>query len=187
MSEYRPNSRAIVYTVDPDTLSATPAFRFADHLGAVAYDRAERRLHAMSWGSRRRYTWPAGFRGGDAGAAAAVRTDNPDGYIDYQDCHALPQSRMLCSGLADYPSRTGDRVAIGGVDLVDLKTGQAIWQAPISLRSPVTGRLMTQNPFFMEATATGLRAWFMPDDDSSTLFVFDATLQPPTAPVTSKR
>ena len=36
---------------------------------------------------------------------------------------------------------------------------------------------MTQNPFFVEPTAAGLRAYFMPDDDDSTLFVFEAAVR----------
>src|SRR5215211_5269041 len=35
VAEYRPNSRAIVYRVDPQTMKATEVFRFADHIGAV--------------------------------------------------------------------------------------------------------------------------------------------------------
>lgn len=32
---------------------------------------------------------------------------------------------------------------------------------------------MTQNPVYLEATAKGLRAHFMPDDNKSTLFVYE--------------
>jgi hypothetical protein len=32
---------------------------------------------------------------------------------------------------------------------------------------------MTQNPAWFEPTLTGLRAWFMPDDDESTLYVYE--------------
>lgn len=35
---------------------------------------------------------------------------------------------------------------------------------------------MTQNPFFVETAATGLRAWFMPQDNRSTIFVYDAVV-----------
>jgi len=37
---------------------------------------------------------------------------------------------------------------------------------------------MTENPFFAEATATGVRAWFMPDDNRSTIYVYDAAVPP---------
>ena len=32
---------------------------------------------------------------------------------------------------------------------------------------------MTQNPVCVEPTATGLRGYFMPDDNKSTLYVYD--------------
>lgn len=35
---------------------------------------------------------------------------------------------------------------------------------------------MTQNPFYAEPTAAGLRAYFMPDDDHSTTFAYDVAL-----------
>ena len=36
---------------------------------------------------------------------------------------------------------------------------------------------MTQNPFWVEATESGLRAYFMPDDDNSTLFVYETAVR----------
>ena len=36
---------------------------------------------------------------------------------------------------------------------------------------------MTRKPFFAEATATGLRAYFMPQDNSSTIYVYDAAIR----------
>jgi hypothetical protein len=36
---------------------------------------------------------------------------------------------------------------------------------------------MTQNPVFVEATDSGLRAYFLPDDDKSTLFIYEAQIQ----------
>jgi hypothetical protein len=47
---------------------------------------------------------------------------------------------------------------------------------PVELWSP-SGKPMTQNPFWVEATESGLRAYFMPDDDKSTLFVFEAAVK----------
>jgi len=32
---------------------------------------------------------------------------------------------------------------------------------------------MTHNPVWIEATANGLRAYFMPEDDTSTLYIYD--------------
>jgi hypothetical protein len=55
VAEYRPNSQSIVYRVDPDTLQATEAFRFKDHIGGIVHDTDANVLHGVSWGSRRFY------------------------------------------------------------------------------------------------------------------------------------
>ena len=174
VAEYRPDSRAIIYRVDPVTLKATEVLRVADHIGAVAYDRESRTLHGVSWGGRRFYAWRLDARGR---ASAPKVTPNPTSYIDYQNCHALGGRRMLCSGLADYRSPKGGALALGGLEIVDLRDHRPVWAAPAPLWSP-SGRPMTQNPTFVEATAGGVRAWFMPDDDRSTLYAYDAALPP---------
>ncbi|MDP3870926.1 DUF6454 family protein [Phenylobacterium sp.] len=168
VAQYRPDSAAIVYRVDPQTLKATEVLRVADHIGAVSYDRRTRLLQGVSWGGRRFYTWKLP-PGGRAGTPKVAR--NPSSYIDYQDCHGLGGGAMLCSGLADYRSPKGGGLTLGGLEIV--KDHRPVWQAPVLLWSP-SGRPMTQNPTYVEATATGVRAWFMPDDDRSTLFAYEA-------------
>ena len=182
VSEYRPDSRALVYRVDPATLKAQLVFRFADHIGAVAFDRASRTLTGVSWGSRRFHRWAVSRTGGvpPAVAAAGRPVANPSHYVDLQDCHGAGAGRMLCSGLAAY--RTAPNTPafqLGGLELIDTAHGRPLWQVPVPLWSP-SGRPMTQNPAFVEATPRGLRAWFLPDDEDSTLFAFEAA--PPDAP-----
>jgi hypothetical protein len=36
---------------------------------------------------------------------------------------------------------------------------------------------MTQNPFLVEATDSGMTAYFMPDDDTSTLFIYEVAVK----------
>ena len=99
---------------------------------------------------------------------------NPAQYIDYQDCHYLGGRQMLCSGLNNYrPKADGPVFRLGGFEVVSLRDNRPVWQVPIELWSP-SGLPMTQNPFFLEAVDAGLRAYFMPDDDDSTLFVYEA-------------
>lgn len=172
VSEYRPRGRAIVYRVDPATMVAVEAFRWADHIGAIVHDVEDRALHGVSWGSRTFYRWPLNGRG--VAAARGTRRVNPAQYVDYQDCHYAGRRRMVCAGVGGYAQGPGQRpFGLGGIELVDLKSGRPRWQAPVELRAP-SGRPMTLNPFWLEPTATGLRAWFVPDDDASTLFVYDA-------------
>lgn len=177
VAEYRPNSRAIIYRVDPITLKATEAFRVADHIGAVAMDRETNTLIGASWGSRRIYRWPIQPDGTvKQSDLAAASINNPANYIDWQDCHSLPSRQMLCTGLATY-SRPGSdmSLSLGGAELIDLATLRPLWQTPIQLWSS-SGRSMLQNPAWFEPTSTGIRVWFMPDDDASTLFEYQTDL-----------
>lgn len=177
VAEYRPNSRSIIYKVDPATMKAVEVFRFKDHVGGIVHDTERNSLHGVSWGSRRFYAWPLGADGKISNADAApeaLRVMNPAQYIDYQDCHYAGGSRMLCSGLNAYkvtPDAAPFR--LGGLELVDLEDNRPVWQVPVELWAP-SGLPMTQNPAFIEARAGGLRAYFMPDDDKSTLFVYEA-------------
>ncbi|MES2959127.1 MAG: DUF6454 family protein [Pseudomonadota bacterium] len=180
VAEYRPNSAAIVYRVDPKTMRAIEVFRFRDHVGGIVRDTVSNTLHGVSWGSRRLYAWPLGTDGKITNADAkpeALRVMNPAQYIDYQDCHYLGQRRMLCSGLNTYRTKAdGPPFFLGGWEVVNLADNRPVWQVPIELWSP-SGKPMTQNPFFVETISTGLRAYFMPDDDNSTLFVFEAAVR----------
>jgi Family of unknown function (DUF6454) len=180
VAEYRPNSASIIYKVDPKTMKAVEVFRFRDHVGGIVRDTESNTLHGVSWGSRRFYAWPLGADGKVTNADAkpeALRVMNPAQYIDYQDCHYLGGRRMLCSGLNTY--RTSPESApffLGGMEVVSLADNRTVWQVPVELWSR-SGKPMTQNPFFVESTAAGLRAYFMPDDDESTLYVFEAAVR----------
>jgi hypothetical protein len=179
-AEYRPNSRAIVYRVDPQKMIATEVFRVNDHIGGIVHNTDDRTLHGVSWGSRRLYKWTLGRDGNVTNAGTPpekLRVANRSHYIDYQDCHYVGGRRMLCSGLNNYRMKVdGPVFPLGGLELVDLKSDQPLFQVPVELWSP-SGKPMTQNPFWVEASEKGLRAYFIPDDDNSTLFVFEAAVK----------
>jgi hypothetical protein len=48
VAEYRPNSRSIIYRVDPQAMSAAEVFRFADHIGGIVHNTDDRTLHGVS-------------------------------------------------------------------------------------------------------------------------------------------
>jgi hypothetical protein len=172
VAEYRPDSRSIVYRVDPGTMKATELFRFADHLGAIVHDTEERALHAVSWGSRRFYRWKVGRDGRVAGAEPR-RLLNPSHYIDYQDCKYAGGRRMLCTGVTEMRrEREAATFRLGGIDLVSLDDGRPLHQVPVQLWT-ASGLDMTHNPVWIEPTASGLRGYFMPEDDQSTLYIYD--------------
>jgi len=177
VAEYRPNSQSIIYKVDPATMKATEVFRFKDHIGGIVHNTDDKSLHGVSWGSRRFYKWPLDAEGKVTNAGAApeqLRVINPALYIDYQDCHFIGRSRMLCSGLNNYRVAPDAPIfRLGGLEIVDLRDNRPVYQLPVELWSP-SGLPMTQNPFWVEPAGQGVRAYFMPDDDKSTLFTYEA-------------
>jgi hypothetical protein len=175
VAEYRPNSRSIVFRVDPDTMKATEMFRFADHIGAIVHNTDDHTLHGVSWGSRRFYRWTLDRDGnvtnGDT-PPERLRTLNPSHYLDYQDCKYAGDRRMLCTGVTEMRQRPdASPFRLGGIDLVDLRDGRPVHQVPVLLWT-VGGLDMTHNPVWLEPTATGVRGYFMPEDDASTLYIY---------------
>jgi hypothetical protein len=177
VAEYRPNSRSIVYRVDPHTMRAIEVLRVADHLGAIVHNTDDHTLHAVSWGSRRFYRWTLSQDGSVTNADAAldaIRTPNPSHYVDYQDCKYAGRRRMLCTGVTEM-RRTADAqpFRLGGIDLVDLSDGRPIHQVPVLLWT-AAGLNMTQNPAWLEPSEEGVRAYFIPEDDKSTLYIYES-------------
>jgi hypothetical protein len=178
VAEYRPNSASIIYRVDPETMEATEVFRFPDHIGGIVHNPDRGTLHGVSWGSRRLYTWQLDddLSVTDADEdPESLRTLNKQHYIDYQDCQYVGNDLMLCSGLTNYRmDPQSPTFPLGGLELVDLATDTPIYQVPVTLFTEgERRRVMTQNPFFVETTESGLRVYFMPEDDESHLFVYE--------------
>jgi len=180
VAEYRPNSRAIIYRVNPTTMKAEEIFRYADHVGGIVHNTEDNTLHGVTWGSRRFYRWvldPQGQVKNAATPPAELRKLNRSHYIDYQDCKYVGRREMLCSGLNNYqPKKDGPRFSLGGFEIVDLVLNQASYQIPVELWTD-SGLPMTQNPFWIEATGTGLRAYFMPEDEKSTIYIYEAEIR----------
>jgi hypothetical protein len=176
VAEYRPDSRSIVYRVDPQTMKAIEVLSFADHIGAIVHDTDGRALHGASWGSRRFYRWTldSNLRVTNADVPPPqLRILNPSHYVDHQDCQYAGLRTMLCGGISELPSASeAAPVRLGGLDLIDLADGRPRHQVPVTLTTP-RGVTMTRNPMWVEATASGLRAYFLPEDDESTLYVYD--------------
>lgn len=175
VAEYRPNSQSIIYRVAPETSEVCEMFRWDDHIGGLAYNRCNDTLHGISWGSRKFYDWrPVGgwSRGMRQSRLESTMCVNGSYYIDYQDCQFLETRFMLCSGLNNYVLPNVGRVALGGLELVDLELHTALYQVPVLLYSD-TMRPMTQNPFWVELYRNHLRFYFIPDDHESTLYIYD--------------
>ena len=48
VAEYRPNSRSIIYRVDPKTMAATEVLRFGDHIGGIVHNTLTRACTASA-------------------------------------------------------------------------------------------------------------------------------------------
>jgi hypothetical protein len=176
VAEYRPDSRSIVYRVDPETMKATEVLRFADHIGAIVHNTDDDTLHGVSWGSRRFYRWTLGRDGTVSNGTTPperLRTFNTSHYLDYQDCKYAGTRRMLCTGVTEMrqPS-AASAFRLGGIDLIDLRDGRPLHQVPVLLWT-AAGLDMTHNPVWLEPTGAGLRGYFMPEDEKSTIYVYD--------------
>jgi hypothetical protein len=180
VAEYRPDSRSIIYRVDPSHMQAAEVFRFADHIGAIVHNTDDRTLHGVSWGSRRFYRWTLDKDGkvtnGDA-PPDKLRVLNISHYIDYQDCKYAGSRKMLCTGVTELRQRLDAMpFRLGGLDLVDLSGGRPLHQVPVLLWT-ADGLDMTHNPVWIESTAAGLRGYFMPEDNTSTIYVYDVDVK----------
>jgi hypothetical protein len=176
VAEYRPDSRSIVYRVDPGTMQATEVFRYPDHIGAMVRDTDANTLHGISWGSRRFYRWTLGRSGTlqqTGGAPNGQPAPNTSHYVDYQDCKYGGAARMLCTGVSELRQKPHSAVfRLGGIDLVSLRDARPLHQVPLLLWTD-GGLDMTHNPVWLEAVERGLRGYFMPDDDTSILYVYE--------------
>ena len=97
---------------------------------------------------------------------------------------------MACTGVAELQRAAGAApFRLGGLDLIDLRDGRPLHQTPVLLWT-AGGLDMTHNPVWiadisaekaaaLEATATGIRALFLPEDDSSTLYVYETESSAP--------
>jgi hypothetical protein len=180
VAEYRPRGASVVYRISLDPLRSEKVFNYPDHIGAVAFDPMTRELHGFSWGSRNFYRWRIPRRGRIRDAEIspmALRRPNPSFYIDYQDCKWIGDGLMVCSGLRSYPNvATGGPVfSLGGIDLVQPSIPGPVHQIPVIRRSD-SGRVITQNAFWVESVPGGLRFWFVPDDGPSLVRVFDVSI-----------
>jgi hypothetical protein len=64
-------------------------------------------------------------------------------------------------------------MTLGGLELVNLAAGGPVWQLPLPLYA-APGIPMMRNPFYAEPNADGgLRFYFAPEDDQSTMYMYD--------------
>jgi Family of unknown function (DUF6454) len=169
VAEYRPNSHSIIYKVNYETLKVEEAFRVNGHIGGMVRDEQSGKLIGVSWGSRKFYEW------NEKGKQLRIKA-NSSHFIDYQDCEGVGQSKMICSGISEFPNPATEYTKpyeLGGLALIDMKNLTTIHEVP-SKFSP-QGHVITRNPVFLENAGDELRLYAVPDDDDAYLLVYETT------------
>lgn len=172
VAEYRPDSRSIVYTIDPDTFEVSERFRYDDHVGGVVRDEDTGRIHGVSWGSRDLFTWSKKGRIQDVVA-------NESHMVDYQDCEYSGGGTQICTGVTNLSTAEGGTYELGGIALLDLRTEQILHEVPVQEFS-TAGHSVTRNPVSFEAGGDTLTMFAAPDDgeeiNGTELLVYTAQL-----------
>ena len=178
LAEYKPSSTSTVYRVDPETMTEEKMFHFEDHLGGLLHHPELKVLLGVNWGSRTFYRWDTNDDGVPIEPGKPIARNNPNHFVDFQDLQLLSGTPyILMGGLKKFgkPGKNGVSLSLGGIDLNGLKIDAPVNQVPIQLWSK-RGRSMNQNPFYVLNTESGLRFFFIPDDNRSTLYIYETDI-----------
>lgn len=146
-AEYRRESRAMIYGVDPDSLEIHRSFAVDDHIGAVASD-GKNLLYGVNWDALAFYTW-------DFNGYQTDKVDSPTS-IAYQDIKYF-DGKLLCSG-----HKGGNSV----IDIIDPEN----WTLVKRIDLPRDG---WKNTLSREGMAFDGNLYFLPDDGpESKIMVF---------------
>jgi len=178
VAQYRPNSSAIIYRVDADSLAVHKQFTVQDHIGGIVMDPTTHHLVGNTWGSRRFYAWQPDGTQVDTWL-------NANHFVDDQDCEYVPAGKMLCGGVTNLPQTpsaggAGATYELGGMSLTDLHSHTILHEVPFQKWSSA-GHVMTRNPLKVYANGSTLDLWAAPDNGEETngteLFHFQANVQ----------
>jgi hypothetical protein len=179
VAQYRPNSSAIIYRVDASTLDVHKQFEVKDHFGGIVMDKQTGHLIGNTWGSRRFAEW-------DLQGKQLSAWENPNFFIDYQDCQYVPNSKMLCDGITNLPQTpaaggSSATYELGGMAMIDLKSHSVIRDVPFQQWS-TAGHVATRNPFKMTTDGNHLTMKVAPDNgdegNGTEILTYEATVAP---------
>jgi len=173
--EYRPHGRSLIYRIDLTTMEAKVEFTVDDAIGALVCDRDRHELVGFNWDAMQFYTWKQQLLDRGKWHLKSISNNNQH-FIHFQDGQYVGQGLMICSGVNSFlkDPHAKERIVIGGIQLMDIHTYQSTYTLPIHLISK-TGRIMTSNPFYTDVVDGKVCLYFVPDDDQSTLYMYEIT------------
>ena len=158
VSVYRADSMCHIYRIDAATFQVVgEPVVFPDHIGALSIDAERKRIFGMSWAARKIYVWDFEFR-------LLYMNLNPVLNVDYQDLEFVGGNTLACSGFSTF-ELGGEKVVVGGIDLIDATTWLPFHRIMVTTRSH-TGRLLCHNAFTHKLIYPDLYMAFVPDDDA---------------------
>jgi hypothetical protein len=179
VAQYRPNSSAMIFRIDVKNLSVHKLFDVKDHIGGIVENPATGELVGNNWGSRHFYAW-------NTKGKLVDNWNNPEAFIDYQDCQYVPNDKMLCGGVTNLPQTdaAGGPKAVyelGGLSMVDLRTHSVTNEVPFQQRS-TAGHVATRNPVKVVANGDHLTMYAAPDNgdegNGTEILTYSATVAP---------
>ncbi|MFJ9705046.1 DUF6454 family protein [Streptomyces sp. NPDC101234] len=109
VAEERPDSRSIVYRLDPASGEVEEMFRYPDHLAGIARDPETGLLHTVTWGGRRILVL-------STDGEPVGRTAVPGRRVGLHDCVAVavrsPTGRAVTVGATDFEVAGADRLRL---------------------------------------------------------------------------
>jgi hypothetical protein len=179
VAQYRPNSSSIIYRIDLKTLDVHKEFEVKDHIGDIVRDAVTGHLIGNNWGSRRFYEWNKQGR-------QITSWDNPQHFIDYQDCQYVPDRKMLCGGVTNLPQTpaaggAGATYELGGMALIDLRSHEVLHEVPFQQWS-TAGHVVTRNPLKLTVDGDKITIWAAPDNgdegNGTEILTYQASVHP---------
>ncbi len=155
-AEYRPNSSTNILRINIKTFKIELMFKVKDHIGALVYDRKHNILYGMNWGSQFIYSWKLD--------GTLIKKYPNLSNIAFQDCQYAGMDTAFCSGIV---KNTENNKEIGGLELLNLKTGELLLSLPsylFEMDKYLNEITLTRNPMFIEKISNGMRFHFMPEE-----------------------
>lgn len=170
ITKYYPYSESIIVRVDPTTRKVEKMATIDDSVGAIIHDTDNHTLIGMNWDAREFLYWPLNKQSeiiNPEKRAAEIRVPNTQSKLAIQDSKYIGQNQFLGFGLTNL----GNGKRIGGLEIQDTRNQALLHQVPLALKT-TKGIFMTNNPGAVEVTEKGLRFYFIPEDNLSTMYIY---------------
>ena len=161
VAQYRPDSSAIIYKVNAQSLKATEQFRVQDHIGGIVRDETNGAPRGQQLGL-------APLLRLEAGRQHHQRLGQPE---PLRRLPGLPVRRLGQDALRWRHQPAADPAAggagatyeLGGMALIDLHTHAILHEVPFQKWS-TAGHVMTRNPLKLAADGKQMTMWAAPDN-----------------------